>query len=183
MNYRIIHATKTTIEQADKVGKFPKLLLDSYRVAYNEADLDGFPPETVVIEPDATPAVVVNGTTHPLVLGRDYSAAILVTRTSSHILQSAVPKPNLTTTLVDNHVRLEWDGAFEVQTMLHRSQPFVNGEPVPEDFTLIAAVDGPSVPGTLASYVDIAVEVGSGQSLAYYVANPNGVSETKIISN
>lgn len=185
---KTVHSQLVTKEETMVSSGYPKILFttDGKRhVATTQGEFLAIEAdsEDAVIEAIASPSVTVASVEYPLVLGRDFDRCVLVSRTTSYVLNRPIPAPVLSVEFTGGTIELIWTNTFDTKTKIYRTDSFVTGGMTPSKFTLIAEVDSPSIPQTTGYYADIAISIPFNKSVAYYIENNNGRSTTKIVSN
>lgn len=152
---------------------FPKIVYASdgtYQVLNNAAD-----QTTYEGAPFSTPEKVLYPAADlGLEFGADYGIAIFLSRNANYIFSRDLPAPTLTVTETAGVPTLEWTSAYMEPTKVYRTDVYTGTQP--QQFTLIAEVDGYTTSGGTSTYTDT-ITLAVGESVAYFVENANGASD------
>lgn len=193
MIYRIAKGNKLTFATADGFNNFPKVVFTSPTTMEIVTTSDEFSSlevgsSTLTYEPSATPSVTVDEEDYELELGADFDTMILTTYTDGNlVLKKLIGAPDLSLELDENdNPSLEWTNTFSVKTKIYRTAIYPAGDDAPDEFVLVAEINGPAIPGDEGVYLDTAIELVSEEeddfAISYFVVNENGVSTIKEVS-
>lgn len=171
---RFVRAIPKTIDTLLLGERYPKLILSPegnivITEVSEESLLSGLDGSTPAIEPSDDLTVV---------LGVDFDTCIFLSYANKNtIVKRKIPAPALSGgSLVGNSPRLSWTNAFDIPTLVYRTDVYLTGAPATE-FTLIAQIPGTSTPGGTVEYTDSSITLADeDDSISYFVKNRNGSS-------
>lgn len=194
MIYRIVKGNKVTYTTASSDSKFPKVVVvspTSMEVAANAVEFSEIDADegAITFEVSETPVVVVSDTSYDLEIGVDYDTCVLTTYADGPlVIKKIINPPVLALDInMEGNPELEWSSAFGVKTRIYRTDVYEFGDPTPNDYTLIAEINGTAIPGESGTYTDITIELLGDEepaiSVSYFVVNDNGVSNVEQLSS